>query len=394
MTRAGLAEVFPAIDNPFAVRLEFPALPHDRSPALEERARVLASNRCVAALPGPIPIPAAHQGHSLRVEGMVRLMGSVATSAAGCLMILGPSSVRGEEAQIVGMVTEVNTNRGVVEVMVRGASDWKRAQPLRALRSGDAIRATGHSSAHVVISGESRIIRIDSRNSPFVVTARSDRSKPKAMDLLLKIFAYLGAYSEDRLATLLGSRGEQQGAGIISPRNGPVLPESLIFEWSSVYSGPSTVTISGAAGMIVQRQGVIGDTFEYSDGAVRVVPGERYRIRVKQDESVFEAWFEVLPADRTGAVRRDLAELDAALPGDTPLTSRAIVRAGYLSEEGLFHDARLTLLTALARDRRSAAIYVLLGGIYGRTGLPDLAAQAYWTSERLLTGDLVSPRRP
>ena len=87
---------------------------------------------------------------------------------------------------------------------------------------------------------------------------------------------------------------------------------------------------------------------------------------------------------RARAVAGDLAELEQELGASVSPTSRAVLRAGLLAREGLLHDARRVVVTALAADRDEPTLHLLLGDLYTRTGLTDLAAESFDEAQFLL----------
>lgn len=149
-------------------------------------------------------------------------------------LLLATTQAVGKRAQAIGMVAQVNAARGTVEVLPEGSTQWTPARPLLALRAKDTIRATADASVLVILSGEARTTKIDSTNSPFVVPAiRPDLARSKKVMLLLRTtIDYLSASTRDKLAPVLVTRHTSVLSTILSPRNGPVLPGPLIFEWS------------------------------------------------------------------------------------------------------------------------------------------------------------------
>jgi Tfp pilus assembly protein PilF len=49
------------------------------------------------------------------------------------------------------------------------------------------------------------------------------------------------------------------------------------------------------------------------------------------------------------------------------------------------HDARRVVVTALAADRDEPTLHLLLGDLYTRTGLTDLAAESFDEAQYLTT---------
>jgi predicted Zn-dependent protease len=99
----------------------------------------------------------------------------------------------------------------------------------------------------------------------------------------------------------------------------------------------------------------------------------------------FETWFEVVDPTRAAALGEDLRQLETALGSGVPPSSLAEVRSGALAAEGLLHDARLVALAALARDPDEPTLHILLGNLYLKTGLPQLAAESLDEAQFLLT---------
>ena len=61
------------------------------------------------------------------------------------------------------------------------------------------------------------------------------------------------------------------------------------------------------------------------------------------------------------------------------------MRAGLFFREGLYADARRELTTAIAQDPDEPTLRQLLGYVYDRVGLVDLAAQEFDEAEFLAT---------
>ena len=53
------------------------------------------------------------------------------------------------------------------------------------------------------------------------------------------------------------------------------------------------------------------------------------------------------------------------------------LRAGFLVQEGLYQDARKELLAAIATDATEPSLHQLLGHVYDRMGMKDLATDSF-----------------
>jgi hypothetical protein len=157
-----------------------------------------------------------------------------------------------------------------------------------------------------------------------------------------------------------------------------MLPGPLIFDWSPNRSGSATVTVLSTTGILLTQTDVTAPTLRYPDAAPILAAGERYRLRVQENRRrPLEVWFEIVGTERADAVRRTLADLEQVVSAEAPANSVTIIKAGYLAQQGLFHDARMLLLAALAQDARDPALHLLLGHVYSETDLPDLATESY-----------------
>lgn len=301
--------------------------------------------------------------------------------------ILATAEADTEQGLAVGMVTQVAGELGIVEVMPKGGPHWRPARPLLALRPGDTIRTTADASVILILSGDPHPLKIDSTNSPFIVPApRPDMPRSaKAVVLLRAIIAYLSINTQDKLAPVLVTRHSQSTRSIVSPRAGPVLPGTLVFEWSPTRSGSATVTVLSTAGVLLKRTGVTTTTLVYPEAAPMLTSGERYRLRVQDNPAApLDTWFEIVGTERANAVHRGLEELQQVIPAEASASSVTVIKAGYLAQQGLFYDARTLLLAALVLDPREPALHLLMGHVYTETGLPDLATESHRTAWLLL----------
>jgi hypothetical protein len=312
-----------------------------------------------------------------------------------CLGILVvPWPARGQAGETAGMITEIKIGRGRVEVKPAGATEWRQVMPLLALRAGDTLRATEDAAAVVLLSGGRGTIRVEAGRSPFVVPGlpAGEGKLQKAIALLEASLNFLTSGARELPQAVLATRAGAKLPVILSPRNGPVLPDSLTYEWLGSRFARYTIKIVGPAGMVLERTGVMGSRFDYPPDAPALRPGARYRFEVLAGgHPPQEAWFELLDPTRTQAIRRDLEALEQALSPLVSPNTLVALRVGFLASEGLLHDARLLLLAALTRDPEEPTLYHLLGNLYATTGLPELAVEAYAEAQFLATRGMTEP---
>jgi hypothetical protein len=307
----------------------------------------------------------------------------IGLGAAALLLVAPPAAGQGDTA---GMLTEIKLGRGRVEVR-SAAADWRPARPLMSLRAGDLVRATEDAATIVLLTGGRGSVRVDRGGSPYTVPGApaGEGRAQKARALLDASLGFLAGAGRESGQAVLATRGISRPPVLLSPRNGPVLPEVLVVEWRGRRAGRYTVRVSGPAGVLVEGRDVTGSRWEYPADAPRLRAGTRYTVRVvAPTHAPQEAWFEVLDAARAGAVQSDLRAIEREA-GPTSPGSLTVLHAGFLARQGLFHDARRAVMAGLARDPDEPALHLLLGHLYERTGLPELASQAYGEAQALTT---------
>lgn len=301
--------------------------------------------------------------------------------------IAPPAPARAQSAETAAVITELKPGRGRVEVKAAGG-DWKPARPLLALRAGDMVRASDDARAAVLLSGGRGTARVDGPNGAFTVPAAAAAGQgQKARALVEASLGFLAGTTRESSQAVLATRGAARPPIIVSPRNVRVLPAApLEFEWLGGRYSHYVIRVVGPAGPVVDRREVTGARWSYPADAPALTPGVRYTLQVVAgSQPAQEAWFEVVDAERARAVRGDLAGLEQELGPSVSPTSRAVLRAGLLAREGFLHDARSVLVAGLAADRDEPTLHQLLGDIYTRTGLTDLASESFDEANYLLS---------
>ena len=317
---------------------------------------------------------------------------------AGTLLalVLAPAaSAQGRDT--VGLITEIKPGRGRVEVKPAAGGDWRVAGPLLAVRAGDSVRATEDAAAVIVLTAGRGVVRVVAAVSPVVLPAGAgpDSKADKVVTLLESSLGFLSRTTKEAPKGLMATRSPVPPPVVLTPRASLVRPEGLAFEWVGSARGRYAVSVVGAGGPLLERVEVTGTRLAYPEGAPALQPGVRYTVEIlSSTHPVQRAEFEVADPERARIVARDLTELEAALgPGASP-SSLALVRAGYLADQRLFHEAREVLLRALRADAEQASLYVLLGNVYERTGLAAQAAEAFDEAQLLATRGDVPAGKP
>lgn len=302
--------------------------------------------------------------------------------------VSAPAPAPAQSAETVGVVTEIKVGRGKVDVKPAGAADWRRVGPLAALRAGDAVRATEDASVVILLSGGRGTFKVDAAKSPFTVPAPAAGAGKleKAGALVQAGIGYLATAPKEAPKAVLAVRSASRPPTVISPRNSTVFPDALVFEWMGNSFSRYTVRVLGPGGPVFEQKGVTGARLEYPLQAPRLEPRTRYTLQVQAgSQAPQEAWFEVVDGARGQTIRQDLEALDQALGASVSPSSLAAVKAGVLARDGLLHDARRTVLAALAKDPDEPTLHQLLGNLYLQSGLVGLGAESHDEAEFLLT---------
>jgi len=345
--------------------------------------RVLFAIRRLSQVVGLHMCTWTRRGERVEKEGFTSVK-RLALAGLSMMAVLGPQAGQSTAQAIepAGVVTEIHLREGQVEVKRANLPGWRPAGPLLMVEAGDTVRTTRDASVVILLTGNRGTVKVDGTNSPFVVPAMgplADQSKLSRGRVLLEesVKTFLKV-STDSGQTTLGTRGHARPTVILTPHNGPVLPDPVVFEWLGSRTSRYTIRVIGPTGLVLERKDLVGTDFTYPPEAVPLVPGVRYLVQVTTEGQPPQVvWFEVVDPVRAETIRQDLAEL-AALdePALSPNTLVA-VQAAYLANQGLLADSRLTLIRAVNNQPDEAILHALLGYIYERLGLPEQAAESF-----------------
>jgi hypothetical protein len=288
------------------------------------------------------------------------------------------------------MITEIHVGRGQVEVRSAESERWRAATPLLTLKGGDAVSTTEDAWVVIVLAAGRGSARVDEATSPFTVPAPpAGRSRlHKGLRILEASFDFLATTTPSDLTFgPLGTRAGLKPPVILTPHNGLVLPDSLIFEWRGSQSSAYVIRISGPDGLVFERTNLAATRFQYPRNAPPLAAGVRYRFQLLPPWSPpQDAWFALVDPDRAQTIRHELHDLeDAFAPALSP-ASLVTLRAGFLAGNGLLHDARLGLVEELARQPDEPTLHFLLGNLYARQGLGEEAMESFAEAMFLMSG--------
>jgi hypothetical protein len=305
----------------------------------------------------------------------------VAGGVLGILAGAGPARA----ADPVAVLTEIRPGQGEIRVKVSGDSEWKIPQPLQALRPGDQIRATGDGRATVVFTGGRSAQSVTAAGSPYTVPAPGGSGGGERVGALLSSVTSFLVGKQDKPAYVsqyvpLTTRDIRLPPPTqLAPRETRVAADQLSFEWSGSDHLRYRVRVFGPDGRLLwEGLDLPRKPTPYPATAPALEAGRKYAWELHAPrQPVQRAEFEILPATEAERIRKELDLLTpSALRGQSQSTV-ALVRAGLLFKEGLNDGARRELLRAISTDPQEPSLHHLLGHVYDRMGIKDLATDAF-----------------
>lgn len=301
------------------------------------------------------------------------------------LIALGAAVAWAQEP--LAVLTEIQMKRGNVEVKPAGQPDWQAPKPLLSLRAGDQVRASGEGRAVLVFTGGRGTQVVTQPNSPFTVQAGAAPAAPdRATSVLGNVTNFLLGQPRERTYRSLSVRSVRALPPLIlAPRDTRVRPGAVTFEWTGSERLKYRVKLLGPQGAVVwERADVDRKPLAYPSNAPTLTPGARYTWELStREHAPLQASFDVAPAADLARVAEAIGVLTPATAGDYPPATLALLRASLLFQETFYADARRELLQAIAAAPEEATLHLLLGHVYDRTGLKQLASSEFDEAETL-----------
>ena len=248
------------------------------------------------------------------------------------------------------------------------------------------MRTVGDGRAVLLFTGGRGTQVVTAANSPFTIPAQAAQDgSDRTRTVLGSVTSFLIGQQRDRAYQSLSVRSVRQPPLILAPRDTRVLPGALTFDWSGSDRLKYRVRLLGPQGAVVWEQsGLERRSVPYPTSAPALTAGTRYTWELHtQEYGVQTAAFEVVPAADAARVRDSLALLAPSAARSYPPATLALMRAGLLFQETLYADARRELLTAIAASPEEPTLRLMLGHVYDRTGLTQLAATEFDEAEAL-----------
>jgi len=289
-------------------------------------------------------------------------------------------------ADPVAVLTEIRPGKGEVRIKRPDDADWTAPRALQALRAGDQVRVTADGRTTLAFTGGGSQ-SVTAANSPFTVQApRGETGADRAKGLVAGVTQFLLGQPKAPTYQSLSVRAGVPPPRIVAPRDTRLLPGPITFEWSGPPRSDYHVRLMGPQGLVWEQAGIPRRPLPYPAAAPPLAPGTRYSWTLEiPGQAAQRADFEVVPQPDAARVRTALADLTPAALGGEGGSPLVLMRAGLFFREGLYAEARRELMAAIAQDPDEPTLRQLLGYVYDRVGLAELAAQEFDEAEFLAT---------
>lgn len=236
-----------------------------------------------------------------------------------------------------------------------------------------------------MFTGGQGTVTVSTANSPYTVQAPAAGAGGRTPELVANLGRFLMGKKKDLSYVPLATRSVRQPPLLLSPRDGKLLGPPIL-EWGGSDRLRYTVRLFSPQGKVWEQANLPRVPLPYPASAPSLDPGVPYRWELEaKDFPVQQGQFTILPAVEIAPIRENLAALDpSALPG-YPKNTVILMRAGFLFEQELYAEARKELLAAIAADPEEPSLHLMLGHVYERTALAELASEEFDEAEFLST---------
>lgn len=281
----------------------------------------------------------------------------------------------------VAVITELKFNRGDIQLRASGGAAPAKPAVLQSLYAGNVVQTTKDAVAVIFFTDGSRMVTVDERSPSFEVRPSAAKGSA-AGSRVTEVANLLVGKKKPSTYVALSVRGKVLPPTQLSPRNSKILSDAPTFQWMGMDQQPGTVKVFGPSGELWSAENINLTKIAYPASAPRLQPDVNYSWAIeKKGVAPSKTTFKLLGAADGQAIRERLAEL-GAMAGMSK-TTLAVLRANLLMSKELFHDAREILTEAIAADSDEPTLHFVLGELYDKIGLKNLATEEYNEAEYL-----------
>ncbi len=295
------------------------------------------------------------------------------------LLVLAPESLfAGQALDPVAILTEIKAAQGEVRVKLASEADWKAPLPLLSLRAGDQIRVTQNATAVLMFTSGQGTVTVSAAQSPYSVQSPpASPSATKAQGLVADLSRLLMGKKKELSYVPLTVRSVKQPPLLLSPRDGKLLGRPTL-DWAGSDRLRYTVRVFGPQGLVWERGDLLRKPLPYPPEAPALGANIPYRWELEaRGFPAQQGRFTILSSAEVARIRDTLVALDPAALSGYPRNTVVLMRTEFLFEEGLYAEARKELQDAIAGDPDEPGLHLMLGHVYDRVGLTELAAEEF-----------------
>ncbi len=298
------------------------------------------------------------------------------------IFVVAASELVAQSPQPVAVITELKLNRGDIQIRLPGKKGPERPAVLQSLYPGTQIQASKDASAVIFFTDGTGTVTVQEKNSPFEIKP-PDAKRAAAPSGVAQVASFLLGKKKPPSYVALAVRGGKQPPTLLSPRNTKLLTDSPTLQWMGMERQTGTVRVYGPGGVLWTAENIALTQIKYPASAPHLTPGLEYSwVIEKKGFPAQKAKFKILTPEESKPIQQQVALLKEA-PGITNTTS-AILKGSLLISHELFYEARETLTETVKADPDEPTIHFLIGEIYEKTGLKNLASEEYSEAEFLL----------
>lgn len=237
-----------------------------------------------------------------------------------------------------------------------------------------------------MFTGGQGTVTVSAANSPYTVQVPPPRAAGgKSSELVANLSRLLMGKRKDLTYVPLTTRSVKNPPLLLSPRDGKLLGPPIL-EWGGSDRLRYTVRVAGPEGPIWEQANLPRAPLAYPISAPPLSPGVPYRWDLEaKDFPAQRGKFMLLSPTQVTAVRDALTALTPASLSGYPKNTVTLIRAEYLIEQELYVEARMELESAITADPDEPGLHLMLGHVYERTGLAELAAEEFDEAQFLST---------
>lgn len=297
------------------------------------------------------------------------------------LFLMSSAGLRAQSQDAVAVITELKLNRGDIQISVPGKQTLEKPAVLQSLYQGSKIQASKDALAVVLFTDGMKTVTVNEKNSPYEIRPPAGKGSPASAKVSEVANLLLGKKRPPTYVPL-AVRGKGQAATLLTPRNTKLMTDAPTLQWMGMDRQPGTVRVYGPEGLLWSAEDIALTQIKYPASAPRLKPGVEYSWTIeKKGFSLEKVRFSLLTPQEIQAVEEKTAAVNAA--AGLSKTTLAIVKANFFVSQDLFYDARETLTEAVNADPDEPTLHFLLGELYEKSGLKNLALDEYGEAEFL-----------